>query len=296
MALALLDVAEKKECRNPFLCLSQAAIFASQGPKGGNNDEQLKKPLPRETDCTAEEAIRILGRSDCLRSLHFTNEAMFLCSYAARVCCLHRDKKEPDHPWTPKWRVVGIMVYTISIGIDSTISCLMDGEEGKVVVESWDKTVQAEIDRGRSDALAMRKAFSRFNSSSKILSNTVARDEIDIAEAHGNEEIKTENSPANEESESPWNADANDNEEIEPDNASVNEESESPWNEGELDNELYDEDLQEEVGDDNTDHDGNTLNVGTEYYPVENNEAPPIPALDIVQHEMDYSGIRAVEI
>ncbi len=159
VSLALLEVASKKECRSPFLCLNQASIFAAQGPKGGNNDEEFKKPLPRSEDCTVDEALQILGRSDCLRALHFINEAMFLCSYVAKVCCLHRDKMEPDHPWTPKWRVAGIMVYTISVGIDSVIHSLMEGDARNAALESWEKPVKAEIGRGRSDAIAMQKAF-----------------------------------------------------------------------------------------------------------------------------------------
>uniref|UniRef100_A0A6S8WZ86 Uncharacterized protein n=1 Tax=Chaetoceros debilis TaxID=122233 RepID=A0A6S8WZ86_9STRA len=169
VALALLDVSSKKECRNPFICLSQASIFASQGQKGGNSDEDLKKALPRQEDCSAEEARHVLGRADCLRALHFTNEAMFLCSYVAKVCCLHRDKTELGHPWTPQWRVVGIMTYTISVGIDSVIDSLMEGETRKLALESWEKSVRAEIGRGRSDAIAMQRSFGHaINSPSKM--------------------------------------------------------------------------------------------------------------------------------
>lgn len=164
VALVLLEVAGTKECQNPFVCLSQAAIFAAQGPKGGNNDEDFKKPLPREVDCTAEEALQILGRADCLRALHFTNEAVFLCSYVARVCCLHRDRQEPDHPWTPRWRIIGIMTYTVSVSIDSSICSIMHGEEMNLTLDSWDKSVRAEIGRGRSDAIALQKSFGRQNS------------------------------------------------------------------------------------------------------------------------------------
>ena len=166
VALALLEIASTKDCQNPFICLSQAAIFAAQGPKGGNNDEDFKKPLPRESDCSAEEAIQILGRADCLRALHFTNESIFLCSYVARVCCLHRDRQEPDHPWTPRWRIVGIMTYTISVAIDSSICSILQGEEMTLALDSWDKSVRAEIGRGRSDAIALQKSFGRRNSSS----------------------------------------------------------------------------------------------------------------------------------
>jgi len=165
VSLSLLDVAATKECRNPFLCLNQAAVFSAQGPKGGNNDEPLKKPLPKETDCSPEDALQVLGRADCLRAIHFTSEALFLCSYAARVCCLHRDKKELHHPWTPKWRIIGIMVYTISVGIDSIIFSIMQGDARKTMLDSWEKSIKAEIGRGRSDAIAMQKALGRFHSS-----------------------------------------------------------------------------------------------------------------------------------
>ncbi len=185
VSLALLEVASKKECRSPFLCLNQASIFAAQGPKGGNNDEEFKKALPRSEDCTAEEALQIVGRSDCLRALHFINEAMFLCSYAAKVCCLHRDKMEPDHPWTPKWRIVGIMVYTISVGIDSIIHSLMEGDARNAALESWEKSVRAEIGRGRLDAIAMQKAFghmfpSTTNVSGRKSSKKMERNGIDL--------------------------------------------------------------------------------------------------------------------
>ena len=79
VAAALLEVVSTKECQNPFLCLHQAAVFASQGAKGGNNDEQFKKPLPEESLCTPVDALLTLGRADCLRAIHFTNEAIFLC-------------------------------------------------------------------------------------------------------------------------------------------------------------------------------------------------------------------------
>lgn len=185
VALSLLEVASKKECRNPFLCLNQAAIFAAQAPKGGNNDEVFKKSLPTEEDCTADEALQILGRADCLRAIHFTSEAMFLCSFVARVCCLHRDKKEVNHDWTPKWRIVGILTYTVSVGIDSIICSIMYGDERTNALNSWDKSVKAEIGRGRSDAIAMQKAAGRYNSSMGKTENSF---EINDEEMEGSED------------------------------------------------------------------------------------------------------------
>jgi hypothetical protein len=167
VALCLLEISESSECRNPFLCLYHAAIFAAHGPKGGNNDEELKKPLPNHEECTPQEALNILGRADCLRSIHFTNEAMFLCSYVARVCQLHRDKKRTDMIWTPKWRVIGIFMYTVSVGIDSVISSLtMNPEEREQALDTWHPDVKAEINRSRSDAIAMCKAHNAYDTSS----------------------------------------------------------------------------------------------------------------------------------
>jgi hypothetical protein len=168
VALALLEVMATKECQNPFLCLHQAGVFASQGSKGGNNDEEFKKPLPEETECTPTNALLILGRADCLRAIHFTDEAIFLCSYVAKVCRLHRDKKS-DYPWTPKWRVIAIFMYTISIATDATISSFMKGHLRNDALGSWEREVKAEISRARSDAIALQKAFShvRFNNKRK---------------------------------------------------------------------------------------------------------------------------------
>ena len=158
VAVALLDLVSMKECQNPFLCLHQAALFASQGSKGGNYDEEFKKPLPEESECTPFDCLSILGRADCLRAIHFTNEAIFLCSYVAKVCRLHRDRKS-DFPWTPKWRVIAILMYTISVAIDATICSFMEGETRRSALESWENEVKGERGRGRSDAIALQKTF-----------------------------------------------------------------------------------------------------------------------------------------
>ena len=158
VAVRLLNVACQKECQNPFLCLNQAAVFASQGAKGGNNDDYFKKPLPTREDCTVTEALSILGRADCLRAIHFTDEAMYLCSFVASVCCLHRDKKKPEHEWTPKWRVVGIQMYTVSTAIDGSLYSLMKDEEGRnEALNAWERSVRAEISRARSDVIAVNR-------------------------------------------------------------------------------------------------------------------------------------------
>jgi hypothetical protein len=263
VSLSMLDVAEQKECRNPFLCLSQAAIFASQGAKGGNNDEEFKKPLPREADCTAEEALHILGRADCLRAIHFINEALFLCSFAARVCCLHRDKKETDHPWTPKWRIIGIMTYTVSLGIDSVIFSLMEGEERRLALDSWEKGIRAEIGRGRSDAIAMQKAFSRLQVASS------SRPDLNL--------IKT----------------GVDETAVEEDGTSENE---TTGQEGDEDEEMYEEEPEGE-GDaeyfvDNTSHNGDI-----DQYEVDGEKVPPLPEIEPANEGgMDYTNIPTIAL
>lgn len=160
VAGALLELIATKECQNPILCLHQAGVFASQGAKGGNNDEVFKKTLPEESECTPDGALIILGRADCLRAIQFIDESIFLCSYVAKICRLHRDKQS-DLPWNPKWRVIAILMYTISLAIDATINSFMEGDDRDNTLKSWTKDVKAEISRARSDAIALQKAFSR---------------------------------------------------------------------------------------------------------------------------------------
>ncbi len=175
VARALLDLVSTKDCQNPFLCLQHAATFSSQGCKGGNNDEEFKKPLPEESECTPNQAISIIGRADCLRAIHFTDEALFICSYVARVCRLHRDKKS-DLEWNSKWRVVAILMYTISVAIDATIYSLMEGESRSTALQSWGSDIKAEISRARSDAQALQKSFAgkTFNGKKKAFSTSIA--------------------------------------------------------------------------------------------------------------------------
>lgn len=190
VAFALIELVSTNKAWNPFLCLHQAAVFASQGLKGGNNDEEFKKPLPEETDCTPNDALCILGRADCLRAIHFTDEAVYLCSYIARVCRLHRDKTT-EFPWTPKWRVVGIYMYTISVAINETISSFMDVDVG--TSQMWEKEVKAEISRARSDAIGLQRAFSHHNGfSSNKFSKTI--DTEKNAEASHGEDNNTDGS------------------------------------------------------------------------------------------------------
>lgn len=181
VAAALLDlVAQEGHCSNPFLCLQQAAIFASQGAKGGSNDECFKKPLPSERDCTPLEALTIIGRADCLQALDFPNEAIFLCSYVTRVSCLRRDRQQADLPWTPQWRVVGIAAYNVGVSIDKAVRSFETRDDGrKLQVEPWDKLVLEELDRGRADAIALLRSFGAEGSDSSPL-----MEQLDLIDKH----------------------------------------------------------------------------------------------------------------
>lgn len=152
VALALMDLVANSYCYNPFLCLQQAAIFAAQGSNGGNNDDPFKAPLPEERKCTAHEALVVIGRADCLQSLHFADEAIYLCSYVARVCRLHRDTREPDMDWNAQWKVVGICLYNLSVAIRTTRSFQEEGSRP----EYFEEAIVEELKRGRADAIAVK--------------------------------------------------------------------------------------------------------------------------------------------
>lgn len=161
IAVTLLDVATCYHCYNPFICLHHAAIFASQGSKGGNNDDFFKKPLPPQMQCTPREALGILGRADCLRAIHFSDEAMFLCSYVAGVLSLHRKMDGNRIMTSPDWKAVGIHMYTCAIALDASIYSLMDRDSRNKALESWEGDVQDEIEEARKDASSLREIYSK---------------------------------------------------------------------------------------------------------------------------------------
>lgn len=181
VAAALLDlVSQEGHCTNPFICLQQAAIFASQGAKGGSNDEHFKKALPSEQNCTPLEALTIIGRADCLQALDFANEAIFLCSFVARVCCLHRDRQQADMTWTSQWRVVGISAYNVGVSIDLAVRLFEEKGDGrKLQVKPWDNRVLEELDRGRADAIALGRSLKHDTAEGGYNSPLVELDLID---------------------------------------------------------------------------------------------------------------------
>jgi hypothetical protein len=111
IAISLMKLVSTGECHNPFLCLQHAALFASQAPKLGTNDQYFHEALPSIDLCTEHEAISIVGRADCLRALLFYQEAAFLCTFVAQVVA---ERRMTEKSWTSRWRVVGILAYDLS--------------------------------------------------------------------------------------------------------------------------------------------------------------------------------------
>lgn len=83
VSISLLALVCFEQCSNPFLCLAQASMFASQGPKLGTSDRYYQARLPLLHLCTERQALTILGRADCLRAIHFYREAAFV----SLPCC-----------------------------------------------------------------------------------------------------------------------------------------------------------------------------------------------------------------
>ena len=183
VATALLGlVSVQHACENPFLCIQQAAVFASHGTKRGNSDDLFRGRLPAMSECGADEALVILGRADCFQSVHFPYEAAYLCSYVARLCSLHREssssaedneddedddkgqpavsKSETGLGWSDKWMIVSILCYNVSIMIRTTLKkALADNQQSrKEEFDPWDEDVIGEFLMGRADALAWKQA------------------------------------------------------------------------------------------------------------------------------------------
>lgn len=183
VALALMELVKKNYTCNPFLCLHQAAIFASHGSKGGNSDEAFKQGLPKERECTPQEALVIIGHADCLQGLYFCDEAFYLCSYVARVCRLHRDKQETDMEWNSKWRVISICVHNLSVSIRTSRSYQEDRPE------YCEQSVVEELKRCYADAIALRTTLPEDSSlvdEGEIESND-EEDNFDLGQGNGND-------------------------------------------------------------------------------------------------------------
>lgn len=160
VASALLNVANQPSCYNPFQCLQHAVMFASNGPKLGKNDVSFKKALPlSDLQCSPIEALMILGRADCLRVLHFTDEAIFLCGHVLSLCSKQRERIPPAAgvaltPSLPsQWSAVNAYAYMVSIATDSTLLSLLHACNREVTTMNWDKEALEEIAHGRAAAM-----------------------------------------------------------------------------------------------------------------------------------------------
>jgi hypothetical protein len=156
ISVALLDLAACPACKDPFPCLQQAAMYASQGSKAGNSDLCFRRNIPNVDDCTALEALVILGRADCLHSVYFPREAAFLCSFVARTCALHRDFFNSDQIWNDQWKVVGMYAHNVSVMIRTTVYCMIHHSNQNRQADfssMWENAVVKELEKGMRDAL-----------------------------------------------------------------------------------------------------------------------------------------------
>ncbi|KAL9188503.1 hypothetical protein ACHAXT_006881 [Thalassiosira profunda] len=153
VSVALIALVTLDECDDPFACLQQASIYAEMGSKRGTHDEAFKRFLPLKKRCTPLDALDILGRADCLRAVHFLQEAQYLCNWVAEACHDRRDPRKNDMPWNSRWRVVGIQAYIVGATIDET----RDALSNQNAVSDWGVEAADEMKRGKSDAHSLMK-------------------------------------------------------------------------------------------------------------------------------------------
>ena len=144
VAVSLLEIAAIPSCHNPIACLKRALVFLSH--KGTRVEfEYLRKPLPNASDCTANDALVILGRADCMIVLSCAAEALFLCEFVARTCKSRRKEKR----WSSKWRVVSIYLQYISSKVHKHSKYSVD----------WCAQLIEEIHKGRCNAIELVPTF-----------------------------------------------------------------------------------------------------------------------------------------
>ena len=157
IASLLLQLVSCSGCRNIFLCLQQAAMFASHAPKGGTSDHHFHARLPSPEACTPRDALLVIGRADCLNSLHFCQEAAFLCSYVANVCSLHRASKFNPLIWDERWSLLSSLNYDLSISIRNVAGALLQDQVTKDdTTGTWGVAVIEEFRRARDDGVLMK--------------------------------------------------------------------------------------------------------------------------------------------
>lgn len=156
IAACLLELVLCPLCRNPFLCIQQAVMFASLGPKGGTIDYSFQARLPRPDACTSRKALLILGRAECLNALHFSLEASFLCCYVVRVCGIYLNGKDGSLKANQRWHVLGYLAYDLSVMIRITSGLhWQDAEKRDDSLGAWDHTVIDLLHRFRNEALSV---------------------------------------------------------------------------------------------------------------------------------------------
>lgn len=159
---ALLDLAAHRGCYDPFRCMQQAAMYASQANKAGHSDVPFRDKLPEPTLCTSLQALVILGRADCLHSTYFPNESLFLLTYVARVCRLHRMNDGDDAaelPWNIQWKVVAIYAFNVSVMIRTTVETVLDKQQQRSFLSMWDRDVVEELERGRIEGWNWKRSL-----------------------------------------------------------------------------------------------------------------------------------------
>lgn len=160
VAVELLMLVGERCCENPFLVLEQASVFASHGTKRGNSDAFFRETLPEESQCSAEEALVILGRADCFQAVFFPYEAAFLCSFVARCCSRQRESKSG---WNMKWTVVSILCYNLSVMIRVTVRNITRDQTKREEFDPWDEDTVNELEKGREDAVKWKQQLRNNN-------------------------------------------------------------------------------------------------------------------------------------
>jgi hypothetical protein len=252
VAVALLDVASQPSCQNPFSCLQQAAVYASQGSKAGNSDMMFRHGVPDSKECSPHEALIIIGRADCLHAVYFPNEAAFLCSYVARVCSLHRDRGRAEMEWNSQWKIVAIYAYNVSVMIRSTVSTVLDKEMQKTFLYMWERDVVEELERGRTDALAWKRAL--LTGKAPLHNKEVV--DVDQEVAEDEQEVDEEASEADDEDvEEAQNFDDDDEEGEEGEKGEEGEEAQEEKDNAKTENNNDDDDDDDDSDDDDSEDD-----------------------------------------
>jgi hypothetical protein len=157
---ALIHLAASRECHNRFLCIQQAALFASQASKGGSSDQYFHSPLPTIESCTPLDALLTIGRSDCMQAVGFYPEAVFLCTYVVSACRLQRGRQVSKSTCVGVWKILSVLAYDLSVAIRYAAKVGADDNDRIESMQGiWEGHVIDELKRAFSEGLNL-KAFS----------------------------------------------------------------------------------------------------------------------------------------